>query len=356
MSQGPTLTQNDDKDQFPQLSFTVGMPNMVPDQLSEVEFMKIFAEFQWCQLGAALDCPSHLLKSEEGDRLYASVVQVESHFGRDESIAQYQEGDVVHARGTVRFHAKHFVEGWSVFAKEAVPRETVERIRCKADLDQLDATWVCMTNAIVARLADNNRLKTFGPAGIEDKDVPVAPEKPQGIVEHEHVMQTGEIEPLFSSGLVPLVPIDESPVTYRIELENDMNGAGLLYFARYIAMMNYAERIFLLRRLKRPFSQQLIRFLSTEHRRTYVYANATETDEVLIHCSGAAIEPDQPPKRGGLRTRALRFQFFFDLHRKSDGVLMAKSVVTKTLSIPNRFSNLRGEARRFAKMILDEAR
>ena len=66
---------------YPKLSFTVGMPNMVPDQLSEVELLKIFAEFQWVQLGRALDCPSHLLTSEEGERLYASVIQVESRFG-----------------------------------------------------------------------------------------------------------------------------------------------------------------------------------------------------------------------------------------------------------------------------------
>jgi probable biosynthetic protein (TIGR04098 family) len=339
---------------YPELTFTVGMPNMVPDQLSEVELLKIYAEFQWVQMGHALDCPSHLLTSEEGERLYASVIQVESRFGGGGSISQFQEGDQVHARGTVQFHAKHFVEGWTLFDKKEIPEEAVAGIKTKADLAGVDSTWICMTNAIVARLADNSRLKTFSPAGIKDKNVPTSLEKPLGIVEHEHVMQTGEIEPFYaSSRLTPIRPVDASPIPYKIQLENDLNGAGLLYFARYVAMMNYAERIFLLRRLPRPFSQPLIRFLSTEHRRCYFFANASETDEVMVHCSGAVVDVEEPPRRStGLRTDSMRFQFSFDLHRKSDGVLMAKSVVSKTLSIPNRYSGLQGEARRFAGALL----
>lgn len=329
------------------------MPNMVPDQLSEVELLKIYAEFQWNQLGQALDCPSHLLVSDEGERLYASVIQVESRFGREGNIAQFQEGDEVHARGSVQFYAKHFVEGWTLFDKKEVPEETIAGIKTKADLEALDSTWICMTNAMVARLADNSRLKTFSPEGIAGKNVPKSLKKPLGIVEHEQVMQTGRIEPFYDeSRLTPIRPVDESPIPYAIQLENDLNGAGLLYFARYVAMMNYAERIFLLQRLPRPFSQPLVRFLSTERRRSFFFANASETDEVMIYCTGAAVDLDAAPKRpSGLRTEVMRFQFSFDLHRKSDGVLMGKSVVSKALSIPNRFSSLHGEARRFAAVL-----
>jgi hypothetical protein len=146
--------------------------------------------------------------------------------------------------------------------------------------------------------------------------------------------------------------VDASPIPYAIQLENDLNGAGLLYFARYVAMMNYAERIFLSQRLPRPFSQPLIRFLSTERRRSYFFANAQETDEVMVYCTGAVVDLGRTPERPtGLRTDVMRFEFQFDLHRKSDGVLMGKSIVSKALSIPNRFSSLQGEARRFASLL-----
>lgn len=337
----------------PQLSFTVGMPNMAPDQLSEVELLKIFGDFQWTQLGEAVKRPSHELVNEAGERLYPSFVHVECDFGRNDSIMQFQEGDVVHSRGTVRFHAGQFAEGWAVLGKEEVPHDALAAIETKADLRKLESPWICMTNAIVARMGDNNRLKTFRPAGIQHIDVPVAPETPQGLVEHEQVMQGAEIEPLHETGpLVTLVPQDDSPVVYGIELENDLNGAGLLYFARYVAMMNYAERSFLLRRLDTPFSLPLHRFLSTSARRSYFFANAEETDRVLIRVKGALVEPGtEAPRRSGIRTEVMRLVFRFELHRESDGVLMAKSLVTKALVIPNRLKALHGEARRFLRAI-----
>lgn len=339
----------------PELSFTVGMPNMVPDQLSEVEFLKIFAEFQWNQLAGALDCPPHLLASDEGERLYASVIQIEEHFGSESTIAQYQEGDVVHGRGHVQFHAKHFVEGWTLFDKKPVPEDAIAGIRSVDDLEAHGGTWMSMTNAIVARLADNSRLKTFSPAGIAEKDVPRATEKPRGIADHERVLQSGQLEPLFEAErLRAIPPLDASPIAYEIQLENDMNGAGLLYFARYIAMMNQAERIFLLRRLDQPFSQPLYRFLSTWRRRTFFFANAAETDRVLVHVRAHAVDIEEPPRRNDpLRTEMLRLQFEFDLYRESDGVLMARSIVAKGLGVPNRFNNLQAEARRFAARLRD---
>ena len=119
-------------------------------------------------------------------------------------------------------------------------------------------------------------------------------------------------------------------------------------------MMNFAERTFLTQRLHRPFSLQLYRYLSVEHRRSYFYANAGETDRVLIYCKGATIEPSRAPRRkGGLHTEVLRFVFEFELYRESDRVLMAKSMVTKSLTIPNKFKSLQGEARRFIAAMVD---
>ncbi|MDP6977088.1 MAG: hypothetical protein QF570_00610 [Myxococcota bacterium] len=337
----------------PEFSFTVGMPNMVPDMLSEVELLKLFAEFQWTQIGNALDCPPHLLASDDGERLYASVIQFEEHFGSESSIAQYQEGDVVHGRGHVQFYAKHFVEGWTLFDKKPIPEDAIEGIRSHADLEACGGTWMSMTNAMVARIADNSRLKVYSPAGIADKDVAVAPEKPAGIIDHERVQRTGVVEPFFEdSRLTPIQPVDASPIRYGIELENDLNGAGLLYFARYVAMMNQAERIFLLRRLERPFSQPLARFLSTARRRTYIFANAPETDGVQLHVRASAVDLEaEPRRRDALHTEVLRLQLDFELYRESDGVLMARSVALKGLTIPNRYSALQAEARRFADML-----
>jgi probable biosynthetic protein (TIGR04098 family) len=334
----------------PQLTFTVGMPNMAPNQLSEVELLKIFGDFQWDQIASVLQCAPHELVSEAGDRLYPSFVAVEACFGPGSDISRFREGDRIHARGAIQFYAKQFVEGLVVFDGHDLPPEAAIEAQSAPDRSRLESPWVSMTNAIVARVSDSNRLKTFRPAGIQSVSLPESKEKPESLIAHERVMNDGSID--FGAGhqsLVPLEGRDDSPIPYTITPENDLNGAGLVYFARYIAMMNYAERTLLLRRLERPFSGQLAQCLSTERRRTFFYSNASPTDEVLIYCSGSIIDPGRPPERAGATlTRAMRFQFRFDLHRRLDGVLMASSLVNKSLTIPNGQRSLLAEARRFA--------
>jgi probable biosynthetic protein (TIGR04098 family) len=328
---------------------TLGMPHLAPEQLSEVELLKYAGDFQWQQIGSLLRCAPHKLVNDAGERLYSSFINVESSFFPG-SISQFQEGDVLHFSGTVRFYAKQFVEGWVLLGRNEQPGDDqVGAARTKSDLAGCGRPWIYMTNALIARMGENVRLKVFRPAGIQHIDVPEAPEKPVGLSEHERVQETGDIEPWGEEEtLLPIRPIDNTPVTYRIMPENDLNGAALLYFARYVAMMNYAERIFLLRRLERPFSSHLTQFLSTESRRTYFFANAAPTDRVMVRCSAALVDQQEPPPiTDPTRTNLMRFVFDFELYRHSDGVLMAKSRARKCLTIPNRIKSLRAEALRF---------
>lgn len=333
----------------------LGMPHLAPEQLSEVELLKYAGDFQWRQIGAELRCPPHRLVNDAGTRLYSSFINVESSF-RPGSISQFQEGDVLHLAGTIRFYAKQFVEGWVLLGRnEPVEDDAVTAARTKNDLLSCGVPWIYMNNALVARMGSNVRLKTFRPAGIEAIDVPEAPDKPVGISEHEQVLETGEIRLDGEDGslLTPLVPTDPGPIVYQITPENDLNGAALLYFARYVAMMNYAERIFMLRHLKRPFSWQLTQFLSTESRKTYYYANALPTDRVLLYCSAFLVtEKGPPPKTDPTRTNLLRLVFDFELHREFDGVQMARSRVRKCLTVPNRIKSLHAEARRLQRTLL----
>ncbi len=329
----------------------IGMPHMIPDQLSEVELIKLAGDMQWGQIGEALDCPSHELANDAGDRLYASFINVEASF-RPGDIGQFHEGDLLHLSGAVRFYAKQFVEGFVVVSRDEKPDDaTLRGIGTREDLDRMGLPWIYMTNALVARLAGNQRLKTFRPAGIQNKDVPETAGKPHGLSRHEEVLVTNRVDlpgqPGHEGGR-PLTLTDEAPVVYEITPENDLNGAGLLYFARYVAMMNYAERITLLRRLPRPFSSHLTQFLACEHRSTYYFANAAPTDRVHVYCSmSLAGDPESIEQPDVTATIFTRLVLDFELYRESDGVLMARSRAVKRLTIPNRIKTLQAEARRF---------
>ena len=115
-----------------------------------------------------------------------------------------------------------------------------------------------------------------------------------------------------------------------------LNGAGLVYFARYESMMNYGERKFFGRQLEVPVSNEFVSCLSTEHRKAYFFANASPGDDVDVRISAELLPPGafpEPPASRPHRT-PMKFRFRLELYRSSDNVLMATSLVRKALNVP----------------------
>ena len=147
-----------------------------------------------------------------------------------------------------------------------------------------------MTNAFVARAGSNSRLRVFEPEGMDAAAFPSLSTPPSGIAEHQVVQGKGlaglsdaapEGTPVRGTGL---------PLEYRILPESDLNGAGLLYFARYVAIANYGVRRFLAEQLARPVSSPLIECLATERLSVYYFQNADAFDSVRIFVT-ARLDP-----------------------------------------------------------------
>jgi hypothetical protein len=170
------------------------------------------------------------------------------------------------------------------------------------------------------------------------------------------VQASGEMEPLDdapAAGGIPLVDRLDEPIRYRIVPESDLNGASLVYFARYEAMMNYGERLFLGERLPWPISTETISYLSTEHRRAYFFANASPSDEVLLRVSATLLPPGSfpaPAVSSQFRTVA-KIVFRLDLYRSSDNVLMASSLVRKALNVPGSAKGPLNEVERLLRRL-----
>jgi probable biosynthetic protein (TIGR04098 family) len=171
---------------------------------------------------------------------------------------------------------------------------------------------------------------------------------PSGIAEHQVVQGRGLAG--LSEALPEGTPVRGTglPLEYRILPESDLNGAGLLYFARYVAIANYGVRRFLAEQLARPVSGPLIECLATERLSTYYFQNADAFDSVRIFVT-AWLDP-APPAAPTLDANACRsvarFQFHVDLYRVSDGVLMASCRSGKVLNVPDREKGLVYECER----------
>jgi len=337
--------------------FVVQMPHMAPgEKLSEVEFLKLLAAYQWESIARALGRRPPEIKSPQGERLYGSVIDVELHLGERHSMEVLGEDAHVRVRNRVRFYAKKFVEGLFVIDDREISDSLVDAVETRKDLRSFRGSWACMTNAFIARSGGNARLKVFRPAGAESMDVPELAETPLGILEQGRVQRTGEIEPFESEAerAIPLRDCGGEPILYPIVAESDLNGAGLVYFARYEAMMNYGERIFLSRRLERPLSTELVAALSTEHRRAYFFSNANPTDMVDLRVSARLLPPGsfaEPPADQPFRV-PFKLVFRLDLYRSSDGMLMASSRVCKSLSVPASNKAVLAETERLLRTLV----
>jgi probable biosynthetic protein (TIGR04098 family) len=328
--------------------FTVGMPHMVPGQLSEVELLKLLGDAQWQAITSILGLPSQEIVNDQGERLYASFIHVGVSLG-DKTCRDFGEGSRVHIRHTAQVYARRFVEGVLFFDDSEIPDSRLPTSINAKSLAESSVPHVYMTNAFVTREVSNLRLRTFVPAGGAPEDDAVVDQMPFGIRDHEEIQRTGELALEGLSSALPVPGLTTAPVIYPIMPESDVNGAGLLYFARYVAILNYGERRILREGGATPVSAPLIAQLSTERRRIFYVANADVNDSIRIQsrvfvtsCSG---EPASDPT---LHV-PLQFHFLTDLYRVSDGALMAKSVVRKALCIPNRAKNLVYEASRLAR-------
>ncbi len=333
-----------------EFAFTVAMPHLAPGgKLSEVEFLKVLNAFQWEAIARVLGRPSQGLANAQGERLYSSFIDVELHLGEYHSFDRFGEGARVSVRNRVELYAQRFAEGLFVLSDEEVPDDLLETIKTRDELRSLTLPWVSMTNAFIAPLGENNRLKVFKPAGIEGIDLPELAEPPAGIESQRRVQATGRIEPLGEwPGAVDLRPRRRERIRYQILPESDLNGAGLVYFARFVAMMNYGERIFLSEHLERPLSSQLNACLSTDHRRLYFFANANPTESVEIDVSARLLPPGSGSAGDAARPyrTPFRLEFRTDLYRGGDKVLMASTLVRKSLNVPGHEKGVLAEASR----------
>ena len=326
----------------------VGMPHMVPGKLSEVELLKVFGDRQWATISGLLGVPSREIVNTQGDRLYASFIDVELNMG-PRALEHFGEGVHVHARNRAALYARKLVEGMFVFDTDEVGDDALAAIRSRDDLRAIGVPWAYMTNAFIARFGANDRLKVFEPRGLNERDVPATSGRPGGISDHERVQSTGNIDPVSDDEGDPVPQVDGGLIPYPIVPESDLNGAGLLYFARYLAIMNYGERLFLCERIGRPVSTPLIQCLSTRHRRIYYFANAASWETINIQVA-ARILPGEEAGPLSPRYRTL-FEMLFrvDLFRASDNTLMASSLVRKALHVPAKHKALLAEAERFRR-------
>ena len=325
----------------------LGMPHLQPGRLAEEPLLKQLGAFQWQAAAALAGQPENAVVTESGERLHFSMISLELGLPADRGWEEFDEGCDLDFRQRAGVFGHKLVEGLFVFDKEPIAEAELQAVNNRDHLAHGRRPWAYLTHGFVTH-APGTWAKLETPKAFLEQPLPELAAMPAGIAEHMSVERTGTIEgfPAWAQG-VQLPGADESQplrFEYEVQPESDMNALGVLYCARVPAIMASGERRLLRERLHAPLSAPLCACLVPLHRRLYYFANASREERLQIRVQARFCPPDAAAPS---RIRSMgRFLFRTDLHRTSDGVLMASALSEKALRVPGQSKPILTESER----------
>ena len=236
------------------------------------------------------------------------------------------------------------------------PRRRSRRSRRARICSSCGGSWACMTNAFIARGGSNVKLKVFKPgrrrrlrrrrdlarrrsasssraacsAAARSSRWPASPARDRARAAQRRA------DPLRDRAR-------ERPERRRPGLLRPLRGDDELRRARSSSPSTSTCRS----------RAELISYLSTEHRKAYFFANASARRQRRHPRRGAraaAGHASPAPPAGGAYRVPLKLLFRIDLYRGSDNVLMASSLVRKSLNVPGCAKAVLAEVERFLRV------
>jgi len=330
----------------------LGMPHLVPGRLAEEPLLKQLGAFQWQAVADLAGQPENAVVTEAGERLHFSMISLELGLPTDRGWEEFDEGCELHFRHQAGVFGHKLVEGLFLFDKEPILEAELQAAHDRDALAQGHRPWAYLTHGFVTQ-TPGTWAKLETPKAFGERPLPELAAMPAGIAEHMSVERTGTIEgfPAWAQA-VRLPGVDDSRPAqfgYEVQPEVDLNALGVIYCARFPAIMASGERRLLREGLPTPLSAPIVACLSTLHRRVYYFASASREERLQIRVQARFCPP---PAAAPSRIRSMgRFLFRTDLCRASDGVLMASALTEKALRVPGQSKPILTEAERLLARI-----
>ena len=285
----------------------LGMPHTQAGGLSEVALLAHVGDQRWIDLGAATGTPASAQRDADGFAVYASFYFVDLDGFADAGLGVFGPGDEIEVVSTLRRFGRSMLDG-----EHAIYRAGVLPAELPAELPP--APRVRLSNVFVREGGGTDDLRITAPANARLEDIPPSSAEPDSYRLIKEARTRGSF---FAApeGARPLWPTPHE-VTYPINADRDVNGVGLVYFANYVAFMDYAER----RALEESgaYAATALDGRRTLRRRIGYYGNADRHDVLVVQ-----VEATEMP--GG------RLLFHYRITRRADGRLIAVSSAEKLL-------------------------
>lgn len=288
----------------------LGMPHTQAGGLSEAALLAHVGDRRWIDVGDATGQPAAAHRDADGHDVYASFYFVELDGWPEDGLGAFGPGDDLEIVSTLERFGRSMLDGvHRLYPAGILPAMLPETLP--------SAPRVRLSNVLVreGRGVDDLRITTPSNARIED--IPATADEPDSYRMVRDARRQGRFrEP--PSGSRP-VWRGVQTVRYAIDPDRDVNGVGLVYFANYVAFMDYAERAAF--RAAGPGPPEALDARRTCWRRIGFYGNALRHDALRIEVEAAALTPDDR-----------RLLLHHRVYREGDGRLIAVSSVEKVLT------------------------
>jgi probable biosynthetic protein (TIGR04098 family) len=283
----------------------LGMPHTNHRGFAEHLALAQLGHLYWASIAQAIGCPLSALRSRTGDEVYATFYFIEETFPDGALLDTFRQDDALAIEVRLRTFKGLSVEGEITFDDTRRPRgaggDDVPRVR--------------LASIFITPAAGNSALRIAVPSNGDFSGIPPLPpaDNPHHITKPAE--ESGELGLLGSEW----EPAPGDPVEERraIDPDRDSNGAGLVYFANYVAFMNRAERA-AMSGAGLPEGDVLNR--AVRARRIAYYGNAGITGHLETRVTAF---------RAGRRPRELGFRYA--IRRAEDEALICLSEAIKVL-------------------------
>jgi probable biosynthetic protein (TIGR04098 family) len=281
---------------------TLGLPHTNRRGFSEVDLMKQAGHAQWQAIAAALGRPLSSLRTVSGGEIYAAFYFIETIVPDAAPLESFGLDDTVDFVVALRAFKNISIEG----------RVAVRRV----DGDRSRGPDIRFANIFITPVKGNSELKVAPPAGVDCSGIPRLPNDENPFHQTRAAREHGTLD-LFAESWRDAGRRFDFP--YQIDCDRDTNGAGLVYFANYIAFSDAAERALDATEQRRTGERSL------RHRRIAYYGNADIDDRLLVRTT-VFLNPASPAQIG----------YRHVVVRQSDDALICLSEVIKAAELPQR--------------------
>jgi len=297
---------------------TVGLPHTNFNQLTEHKFLAQAGAFQWTTLARTAAMPLSRLRSVGGDEIYATFFYIEEDFPGGMAMNTYRLDDECVFLNLVRAVKNIAFDGRALFHRtDEIPPGVRESFAAEPDAWKGRLPYLRMCNVFIMMVTGNEYLKIAPPANAAFEGLEKQPADDNAYTIIRAAEETGRFSTL-AEGFAPADLREVFEVVHPINPDRDTNGAGLVYFANYVAFMDWGERQAMTQNAAVPFEPRQVDFRSLQRRELAYYGNARIDDSVRIHIRM-------------FRRGTTEIGFRYRLERESDGRLIALSEAIKTI-------------------------